>query len=108
VDVIPVADYAHLAANGLITNEKTLQEDPELVRRFVKATLRGIEAARSNPSEAYEISKKYVEGLDQALMKPFKKRCCPPRYYSGTPLPLALQTRKPGKICKPSSWIWSS
>jgi len=66
VDVIPVADYAHLAANGLITNEKTLQENPDLVRRFVKATLRGIEAARSNPSEAYEISKKYVEGLAQA------------------------------------------
>jgi NitT/TauT family transport system substrate-binding protein len=66
VDVIPVADYAHLAANGLITNEKTLQENPDLVRRFVKATLRGIEAVRSNPDEAYTISKKYVEGLAQA------------------------------------------
>jgi NitT/TauT family transport system substrate-binding protein len=66
VDVIPVDDYAHLAANGLITNEKTLQENPDLVRRFVKATLRGIEAVRSNPDEAYEISKKYVEGLAQA------------------------------------------
>jgi NitT/TauT family transport system substrate-binding protein len=66
VDVIPAADYAHLAANGLITNEKTLQENPDLVRRFVKATLRGIEAVRSNPDEAYEISKKYVEGLAQA------------------------------------------
>jgi NitT/TauT family transport system substrate-binding protein len=66
VDVIPVADYAHLAANGLITNEKTLQENPDLVRRFVKATLRGIEAVRTNPDEAFEISKKYVEGLAQA------------------------------------------
>jgi NitT/TauT family transport system substrate-binding protein len=66
VDVIPVADYAHLAANGLITNEKTLQENPDLVRRFIKATLRGIDAVRSNPDEAYEISKKYVEGLAQA------------------------------------------
>ena len=66
VDVIPVADYAHLAANGLITNEKTIRENPDLVRRFVKATLRGIETARLNPDETYEICKKYVEALAQA------------------------------------------
>ncbi len=52
VDVIPVADYAHLAANGLITNEKTIQENPELVRRFVKATLRGIEAVSFQPERS--------------------------------------------------------
>lgn len=66
VDVIPVADYAHLAANGIITNEKTIRENPELVRRFVRATLRGIDAARDDPDEAYEISKKYVEALAEA------------------------------------------
>jgi NitT/TauT family transport system substrate-binding protein len=72
IDVISVADYAHLAANGLITNEKTLQENPDLVRRFIKATLRGIEAVRSDPGAAYETSKKYVEGLataDEAVQK---------------------------------------
>jgi NitT/TauT family transport system substrate-binding protein len=66
VDVIPVSDYAHLAANGLITNETIIQENPELVRRFVQATLRGIETARSDPDETYEICKKYVEALAQA------------------------------------------
>ena len=72
VDVIPVADYAHLAANGLITNEKTLQGNPDLVRRFIKATLRSIEAVRSDPGAAYETSQKYVEGLataDEAVQK---------------------------------------
>ncbi len=64
VDVIPVADYAHLASNGLITNEQTIAENPDLVRRMVRATLRGIGSAIGNPEEAFEICREYVEGLD--------------------------------------------
>lgn len=66
VDVLRVADYLELVGNGLITNEKTLAENPELVRRMVKATLQGIQAAAADPDEAYEICKKYVEALAQA------------------------------------------
>ncbi len=66
IDVIPVADYVQLASNGLITNETTISENPELIRRMVRATLRGIADVIADPDEAYEISKKYVEGLDQA------------------------------------------
>jgi NitT/TauT family transport system substrate-binding protein len=72
VDVIPVADYVQLASNGVITNEKTMSENPELVRAFVKATLRGIADTIADPDEAYEISKKYVETLassDETLQK---------------------------------------
>jgi NitT/TauT family transport system substrate-binding protein len=61
-----VSDYVRLASNGLITNETTLKQNPELVRRMVQATLKGIADAIANPAEAYEISLKYVEGLDQA------------------------------------------
>ena len=66
VDVLRVADYLELVGNGLITNEKTFKENPDLVRRMVKATWQGIQAAAANPEEAFEISKKYVEGLAQA------------------------------------------
>jgi NitT/TauT family transport system substrate-binding protein len=64
--VLRVADFVELASNGLITSEKTLSEDPELVRSFLRAVLRGLEDTIENPEEAFEISKKYVEGLDQA------------------------------------------
>ena len=67
--VIRVADYIQLASNGLITNEKTILENPDLVRKMVQATLRGIAESIENPDQAYDISKKYVEGLDQADMK---------------------------------------
>ncbi len=63
VDVIPVADYAHLVANGLITNETTLRENPDLVRRMIQATVRGIKFTVTHPDEAYTISEDYVEGL---------------------------------------------
>lgn len=64
VDTIPVADYVHLASNGLITNEKTLAENPELVQRMALAIRRGVASTIGNPEEAFEICKEYVEGLD--------------------------------------------
>ena len=66
IDVSRVSDFAQLASNGLVTNEKTIAENPELVRRMVRATLRGIGETISNPNLAYDISKEYVEGLDRA------------------------------------------
>jgi NitT/TauT family transport system substrate-binding protein len=61
-----------LVGNGLITNQKTLKEKPEIVKGMVKATLAGIEYTIAHPDEAYEICKKYVENLasaDQELQK---------------------------------------
>lgn len=66
IEVIPVADYVQLVSNGLITNQKTINENPELVRDMVQATLKGIEFTVENPEEAYEISLGYVEGLEEA------------------------------------------
>lgn len=66
VNVIRVADYVHLASNGLITNEATLEKNPELVRRMVGALLEGIQATIDDPDQAYVIAQDYVEGLAQA------------------------------------------
>lgn len=66
LDEIRVADYVQLASNGLLTNEATIAENPDLVRRMVRAFVRGIAAAIEDPDTAYEICKKYVEGLDRA------------------------------------------
>jgi NitT/TauT family transport system substrate-binding protein len=65
VNVMRVADYVQLASNGLVSNEATIAQNPDLVQRMVQATLHGIEDTINNPNEAFEISKKYVEGLDK-------------------------------------------
>jgi NitT/TauT family transport system substrate-binding protein len=66
LDVILVSDYLVLVSNGLITNQKTLAEDPELVERMVSATLKGIQFTVENPEEAFQICFKYIEGLEDA------------------------------------------
>lgn len=66
INVIRVADYVKLASNGILTNDSTLQNDPDLVRRMVQATLHGLTDTINDPDQAYEISKKYVEGLASA------------------------------------------
>lgn len=63
---IRVADYVQLASNGLLTNEKTIAENPELARKMVTALLKGLADTIADRDEAYEISKKYVENLTQA------------------------------------------
>lgn len=66
VTVFPVADYVRLASNGILTNETMVREHPDMVRRFVQATLQGLRDTIANPDEAYEISKDFVEDLAQA------------------------------------------
>jgi NitT/TauT family transport system substrate-binding protein len=60
VDVIYVADYANLVSNGLITNERTIRERPELVQGMVRAALRGLAYTLDHPDEAFDISLKHV------------------------------------------------
>ena len=65
VRLLRVADFVKLASNGIITNEQTINDDPDLIRSLVAATLRGIEETLSDINAAFEISKSYVDGLEQ-------------------------------------------
>lgn len=62
-DELRVADYAQLTANGIVTSEMTIANEPELVRRMARALAKGIADAAADPEEAYAISLKFVENL---------------------------------------------
>lgn len=66
VNVLYVADYIDMVANGIVTNEETIANNPELVEGFVRALRRGLADTITNPTEAFNISKNYVEGLDDS------------------------------------------
>ena len=63
--LMPVSDYTTLVSNGLIANETTVSEQPELTRAFVRAFIRGITDTIDDPDAAFDICRKYVEGLDE-------------------------------------------
>jgi NitT/TauT family transport system substrate-binding protein len=66
IDEIRVKDYVHLVSNGLITNETTINQNPDLVRKMNEAILKGIADTIAHPDDAYQICLKYVDGLAQA------------------------------------------
>jgi NitT/TauT family transport system substrate-binding protein len=55
-----VSDYVQLASNGILASEKVVRENPELVRAFVGAFLKGLSDTIANPEEAIKISESYI------------------------------------------------
>jgi NitT/TauT family transport system substrate-binding protein len=60
VTVIPVSDFVDLPSNGIITNDKTIQEKPQLVQALVTAALAGLADTLADPDAAFDLSLKAV------------------------------------------------
>jgi NitT/TauT family transport system substrate-binding protein len=60
VDVLRVADVYDLASNGIVVSEALIAQEPDLVRGFVQASLRGLKDTLENPDEAYELSLTFI------------------------------------------------
>ncbi len=55
-----VSDYVQLASNGILASEKVISENPQLVRAFVGAFLKGLADTIKNPDEAFKLSESYI------------------------------------------------
>ncbi len=67
VSEIVVDDYARIPSNGLLTNEATLEQQPELVERMVRAMLRGVQYTLDHPDEAFDTAVRFVPEAAQQL-----------------------------------------
>src|SRR5438105_548257 len=55
-------------ANGIGVKEEFLRQNPEVVRGFVRAALRGWKDALANPEEAATLQVQYVKALDPGII----------------------------------------
>jgi len=74
VNIVYPSDYGiDLYADTLFTTEKMLEQKPDVVRKFVAATVKGWETAIANPEDAAKITVKYGDKLtydhELAMMK---------------------------------------
>ena len=72
VTELRVSDTVQLAANGILASEKVIAENPELVKSFVGAFLKGLKYTIENPDDAYAMSAAYVPNFadqDQKVQK---------------------------------------
>ncbi len=65
VDLIEVSDHIDLVSNGLVTGDTLVAQDPELVRRMVRATLRGVRETISHPDEAFAVVRQVIPEMTE-------------------------------------------
>jgi len=66
VNVIEVSAYIDLVSNGLVTNETIIEENPELIRKLARGTLRGLAYTIERRDEAFEIVRDFVPEITDA------------------------------------------
>ena len=72
--------------SGIVTMESTLQSNPDMVKRFVAATLHGLKDAMANPKEAGEIMHKYHREVDEGVARDETVKVGQLANVSGAPL----------------------
>ena len=78
VNLIWPSDYGvHLYADTLFTQTRLVQEQPDLVTRFVRATLKGWRLAVEEPERAVEATMEYALEADPALQEAMMKASVP-------------------------------
>jgi len=69
LNVLDMGDYTRLVSAGVVTNEATIEDDPELVQGIVRAFLRGLKDTVTDADAAFEISRRAIPEMDEAAAK---------------------------------------
>jgi NitT/TauT family transport system substrate-binding protein len=58
-------EYTALVSNGLITNDQTIEAQPELVEKVTRAFLRGLRDTLDDPDAAFDIARTVIPEMDE-------------------------------------------
>ncbi len=86
VRTFDVSDYQPLVSNGIVTTEDTFSSQPEMVRSFVQATLRGLKDVIADPANAVTLSKPFIPGLTDTAQTLNVLKATIPLWQSNGPL----------------------
>lgn len=64
VRTFDVPSYQPMVSNGIVTTEQTWGSQARMVRAFVQATIKGLNEVLANPSEALQISRDFIPGMN--------------------------------------------
>jgi NitT/TauT family transport system substrate-binding protein len=56
-------------SNGIVVHNDLIKEDPELIRAFVAASLKGFIYGRQNPDEMIAVAKKYSPSIEPSIAR---------------------------------------
>ena len=73
VSVINVADHLQLVSNGIVVSEQYARENGETVRKFIRATRKGLEATLADPEDAFKLSVEFIPELTTEA-QPFQRK----------------------------------
>jgi len=65
VNVIKVSDWITLVSNGIVTSDEFAANQPDTVKRFVRATARGLQDTLDDPDAAFELALEYIPELPE-------------------------------------------
>ena len=75
VDILPADIYFKSMAQAILASDETIQKNPQLIQKLVRATLRGMRDIMANPKEAAAAYVKHVpsyQGKEASIQKTFE------------------------------------
>ena len=75
VDILPADIYFKSMAQAILASDETIQKNPQLIQKLVRATLKGMKDIMANPKEATAVYVQHVpahKGKEASIQKTFE------------------------------------